>query len=86
MKVITLLPQFLPTVDLITFVSSSELADKGGRPEVYSRIPDDYTCKKAARYGHWGVLKWLRTQGRPWDESACTSAAEGGQLVAFQNS
>jgi len=34
--IITLLPQFLPNADLITFVLSSELADKTGRPEVYS--------------------------------------------------
>ena len=80
MNIVTLLPQFLPTADLITFVSSSELADKTGRPQVYSRIPADYTCGKAARGGHLEVLKWLRENGCPWDAQTCAAAAEGGHL------
>ena len=84
MKVITLLPQFLPTADLITFVSSSELADKRGRPQVYSRIPADYTCRKAARGGHLEVLKWLREKGCPWDAWACTEAARYDHLAVLK--
>ena len=80
MKVITLLPQFLPTADLITFVSSSELADKRGRPQVYSRIPADYTCGEAARGGHLDVLKWLIKERRGFNTWTCSWAAEGGQL------
>ena len=26
------------------------------------------------------ILKWLRSEGCPWDEWACTGAAEGGHL------
>lgn len=33
-----------------------------------------------AKGGHLKVLQWLRTNGCPWNECACTSAAFGGHF------
>ena len=37
-------------------------------------------CAKAAEAGQTQALKWLRSQGCPWDEEVCSSAAFGGHL------
>ena len=58
----------------------------------WSDIPEDKkpllmdaeTFKWAALRGHLMVLKWLRSEGCPWDESACSGAAEGGQLETLK--
>ena len=38
------------------------------------------TCRKAAQYGHLGVLKYAHENGCPWDERTCRAAARGGHL------
>lgn len=38
----------------------------------------------AAYGGHLGVLKWLRQQSCPWDESTCIGAATTGGLEALK--
>lgn len=75
-------PRFLPTVDLIQFVTTSKLAAKKCHTEMYSRIPHDYTCEQATKNGHLGILKWLRAQDppRPWDKKSCYRAAYNGHL------
>jgi hypothetical protein len=41
---------------------------------------DTTTCSTAAMYGHWNVLKWLRTKGCPWGPETCSNAALNGHL------
>ena len=38
----------------------------------------------ACQDGHLEVLKWLRSEGCPWSEMACPSAARGGHLEALR--
>ena len=38
----------------------------------------------AARCGHFEVLKWLRSEGCPWDRLACWGAAQGGHLEVLK--
>ena len=73
-----------------------QVASKGGYADVlkkyWSDIPEKKkplsmskrTCSSAAEGGHLEVLKWLRSQGCPWDESACAYAAEGGHLDVLE--
>lgn len=38
---------------------------------------DSTACARAAFYGQFATLKWLRRHGCPWDERTCTYAAVG---------
>ena len=38
----------------------------------------------ACESGHLEMLKWLRSEGCPWDEGACSGAAEGGHLEVLK--
>ena len=41
---------------------------------------DTYLFFAACDGGHWETLRWLRSEGCPWDEGACSSAAQEGHL------
>ena len=45
---------------------------------------DQNSCGVAARFGHLGVLRWLRSQGCQWDERTCHFAATAGQLEILE--
>ena len=47
-------------------------------------LMDKRTCAFAAFGGHLDVLKWLRSEGCPWDEYTCHWAAEKGHLKCLQ--
>ena len=40
---------------------------------------NESTCRSAAWEGHLEVLKWLRSQGCPWDEETYRNA--GGESI-----
>ena len=73
-----------------------QVASKGGYADVlkkyWSDIPEKKkplsmskrTCSSAAQGGHLEVLKWLRSQGCPWDVRACWRAAKGGHLETLK--
>jgi len=42
------------------------------------------TFANAAHRGHWGVLRWLQTQGCPLHKRVCAAAAAGGHLEILQ--
>ena len=48
------------------------------------RLMNVRTVCFAALGGRLEVLKWLRSEGCPWDESACAGAAQGGHLETLQ--
>jgi hypothetical protein len=41
---------------------------------------DEATCRNAARFGRFKLLKWLHAQGCPWDEDTFAGAAHYGNL------
>ena len=45
---------------------------------------DEYVFMHASAGGHMETLKWLRSEGCPWNEMACTRAAEGGHLETLK--
>merc|ERR1711934_1185224 len=45
---------------------------------------DEDTCWMAAGEGHLDVLKWLRSEGCPWNVGACNSAAGEGHLECLK--
>ena len=47
-------------------------------------LMDAQTSEWAAMRGHLEVLKWLRSEGCPWDEGACLCAAAGGHLEVLK--
>ena len=69
-----------------------QVASIGGYVDVmkkyWSDIPEkkkslsmnERTCSSAARQGHLEVLKWLRSEGCPWNGGTCSLAAANGHL------
>ena len=47
-------------------------------------LMDAQTSEWAAMRGHLEVLKWLRSEGCPWDEGACQGAASAGRLEVLK--
>jgi hypothetical protein len=45
-----------------------------------SKNRDTLTCAYAAALGRLELLKWLRSQGCPWNESTCRQAVMSGKL------
>ena len=45
------------------------------KKEIQGLLMDPQTCVCAASQGHLEVLKWLRSEGCPWDEETCYGAA-----------
>jgi len=43
-----------------------------------------WTCYYAAGGGHLEMLKWLRSEGCPWDEYICNAAAYCGHLEMLE--
>ena len=83
---ITFLPQFLPDWELVKFIQTSKLGRKQSSPQLYARIPLDYSCEQAAYYGHLEVLKYLRSRNptRPWNKWVCGYAAKNGHLKTLK--
>ena len=36
--------------------------------------------ESACEGGHWEIIRWLRSEGCPWDAKACYGAAWSGHL------
>ena len=49
-----------------------------------SRLMDQYMCTLAVCGGHLEVLKWLRSEGCPWDDDICSYAAREGHLEVLK--
>merc|ERR1711934_426529 len=47
----------------------------------FFEIPCTYAAEGG---GHSEVMKWLRSEGCPWDVSTCLKAAEGGHLDVLE--
>ena len=45
---------------------------------------DTYLFFAACDGGHWETLRWLRSEGCPWDEWACTYAACHGNFEVLK--
>ena len=41
---------------------------------------DSWISASACNGGHLETLKWLRSEGCPWDEASCNLAAKGGHF------
>jgi len=57
---------------------------KGLEETGYHKLHPELNYDAAASHGHLEVLKWLRSEGCPWDASACRSAARGGHLEVLK--
>jgi hypothetical protein len=45
---------------------------------------NERACASAAQGGHFGLLRWLREKGCPWDEDTTAAAAKSGNLELLQ--
>ena len=41
-------------------------------------------CSYAAKKGYLKLIRWLRSNGAPWNKQVCSSAAKGGHLEVLQ--
>ena len=45
---------------------------------------DSWISASACNGGHLETLKWLRSEGYPWDEASCNLGAKGGHLEVLK--
>lgn len=80
---ITFLPQFLPDWELVKFIQTSKLGEKH-KHHIYSRLPSDYSWKRAIRDCNWEVFNWMRSRDPRIEKLACSYVAFAGNMTALE--
>ena len=74
-------PLMAPLLDLLEGSITVEWFYKYDcHPDSISTYDFDWSMDEAVRHGAFNVVKWLHTNGYPWNEYACAFATLGGHL------